>query len=455
MRRKKEAVLCFESNDDGLPKVVRNYRDRYRAISQVLDDNPAILTAVHGDILKLSEGNAQGREGDYTSENILRALVVQHLEGLPFRDAVIRIGGDPFLQDFLRMRKRPVMDFTFLDKCFLTIEPKTWRSVNELLGQYGVAQEAVSTNVIRTDTTVVESNIHYPTDSSLLWDTWRVASRLMKRAMEIVPGSCLHRFHDRKIKRLHLYITRYMPSKSDSRKRRVKESFRTLIERTEWITAVAEEFCTIQAGSHGNSALAAVALELQAYLPAMKTIVTNARRAQVNGETVPASERVFSLFEQHTELIQRGRRQKPVEFGHKILLCESAEKFITDYEVYEKQEADCNLTESVIDRHEKLFGERPEVLAADKGFCPAEAKFKELAERVDTLAIPQRMRDFVDKVLAHWQAFRAGIEGTISGLKRAFRLIRCFFRGFRSFSSAVGLGVFCHNLIVLAEHEPG
>jgi len=215
---------------------------------------------------------------------------------------------------------------------------------------------------------------------------------------------------------------------------------------------VAEQFCTTQAS---RSALGTVVLELRAYLPAMKTIVATARRAQVNGETVPARDRVFSLFEPHTELIKRGRRQRPVEFGHKVLLCESAEKFITDYEVYEKQEADCDLTESVIERHQKLFGRRPEVLAADKGFCPAEAKFAELAEQVDTLAIPRRMRDFVDKVLAHWQAFRAGIEGTISGLKRAFRLIRCFFRGFRSFASAVGLGVFCHNLIVLADTSPG
>jgi IS5 family transposase len=374
---------------------------------------------------------------------------------LPVRETVIRIGSDPFLQDFLRMRKRPVMDYSLLDKCFLAIEPKTWKRVNELLGQYGVAEDMVHTNVIRTDTTVVESNIHHPTDASLLWDTWRVTSRLLKRAMEIVPGCCPHRLHDRKIKRLYLYVTRYMPSKSESRQRTVKASFRTLVERTEWIVAAARELCAIRAGSRGNSALAAVALELKAYLPAMKQVVAAARRAQVNGETVPAAERVFSLFEPHTELIKRGRRHKPVEFGHKVLLCESAEKFITDYEVYEKQEADCDLTESVIQRHEKLFGERPEVLAADKGFCPAEAKFAELAEQIDTLAIPRRMRDFVDKVLAHWQAFRAGIEGTISGLKRAFRLIRCFFRGFRSFDAAVGLGVFCHNLIVLAEHEPG
>jgi transposase, IS5 family len=452
MRRKMEAVLCFESSDRGLPKIIRDYRAQYRAVSQVLDDNSEILSAVHEDLLELSEGDATGREGDYTSENILRALIVQHREGLPFREAVIRIGSDPFLQDFLRMRKRAVMDFTFLDKCFLAIRPETWRRANELLGRYGVAEEMVSTNVIRTDTTVVESNIHYPTDASLLWDTWRVASRLLVRAREIDPASVPHRFHDDKIKGLYLYVTRYMPSTSKSRQRQVKTTFRTLIERTGWIVAIAGEFA--RTASHGNSALAEIALELRAYLPSMEKVVATARRAQIEGETVPAADRVFSLFEPHAELIKRGRREKPVEFGHKVLLCQTIEKFITDYEVYEQQEADCNLTESVIQRHEKLFGERPEVLAADKGFCPAEAKFQELAEQVDTLAIPRRMRDFMDKALVYWQAFRAGIEGTISGLKRAFRLIRCYFRGFRSFSAAVGLGVFCHNLIVLARHEP-
>jgi IS5 family transposase len=454
MRRKQEGVLSFESSDKGMPKVVREYRARYRTISQVLDANRKILSAVHADIVKLSEGDSQGREGDYTTENILRALIVQHLEGLPFREAVIRIGGDPFLQDFLRMRKKPVMDYSFLDKCFLAIRPETWKRVNELLGGYGVAQGAVTTEVIRTDTTVVESNMHYPTDSSLLWDTWRVASRLLQRGREIVPASCPHRFHDRKIKRLHLYVTRYMPSKSASRQRRVKADFATLIERTGWIVAIAGEF-SASAAAHGNTALTAIALELKAYLPSMQTIVRNARRAQVAGETVPAAERVFSLFEPHSELIKRGKRQKPVEFGHKVLLCETAEKFITDYEVYEKQQADCELTESVIQRHEKLFGATPKVLAGDMGFCPAEAKFTELAKQVETLAIPQRMKDFVDKMLAHWQGFRAGIEGTISGLKRAFRLVRCFFQGFRSFDAAVGLGVFCHNLIVLADQASG
>jgi transposase, IS5 family len=454
MRRKQEAVLCFVSNDEGLPKVLRDYRARYRLISQVLDKNHEILDRVHEDLKKLSRGDRKGRKGDYTSENILRALIVQDAEGLPFREAVIRMGSDDFLQSFLRMRKKAVMDFTFLDRCFLAIRPETWKRVNELLGQYGVAVGAVNPKVIRTDTTVVESNIHHPTDSSLLWDAWRVASRLLQRAREIERESVPHRFHTRKIKKLYLFVTRYIISKSKPRQQQVQASFRTLIERVEWIVAIAGDFCKAYRSS-GNLELSAVALELKAYLPAMQTVAATARRANVAGETVPANERVFSLFEPHTELIKRGRRQKPVEFGHKVLLCETAEKFITDYEVYEQQQPDSDLTQPVIERHEKLFGERPEVLAADKGFCPEKSKFEELAKLVAHLAIPRRMQDFMDKLLASCQAFRAGIEGTISGLKRAFRWVRCFFRGFKGFARSVGLGVFCHNLIILAGQESG
>jgi hypothetical protein len=147
------------------------------------------------------------------------------------------------------MRKKAVMDFTFLDKCFLAIPPQTWKEVNELLGRYGVRQGAVNPKVIRTDTTVVESNVHHPTDSSLLWDTWRVATRLLERAREILRKSVPHRFHSRKIKGLYLFITRHMPSKSASRQQQVKANFRTLIERVEWILAIAGDFSKAYASS--------------------------------------------------------------------------------------------------------------------------------------------------------------------------------------------------------------
>lgn len=450
MRRIREAVLAFTLNsDEHLPKTVREYRAKYKGVSRILDRHPDLLEAVHEDLKKLSRGGRRRRSGDFTSETILRALVVHAIEGLSLRETVVRIAESEFLQDFLRTRKRAVMDHSFLDKCLQAVRPVTWKRVNELLGQKAVAQQQIGTATIRTDTTVVETNIHWPTDASLLWDAWKVASRLLKRGREIEPESCPHRFHDRKSKRLYLFITRYAKSPSKKRQRKVKGAFRTLIGRVASIVEIAGRFCDFAPGWE-ELELMAVAGELKRFLRPMKRVVVQARRSQLEGQTVPAAERVFSIFEPHTELIKRGRREKPVEFGHAMLLCQTPEKFITDYEVFEKRPADCTLTGQVIERHEKLFGRRPEVLAADKGFCPDAQAYAALEQQVGTLAIPRRMRDFADKVLRTWQAFRAGIEGTISGLKRAFRLARCFYRGFKHFQGAIGLGVFAHNLIVLA-----
>jgi IS5 family transposase len=450
MRRIREAVLPFAWNNDDLPKTVREYRERYKGVSRILDAHPEVLEKVHEDLKRLSCGGRKGRNADFSSETILRALVVHAIEGGSLRETVVRIAESDFLQDFLRTRKKAVMDHSFLDRCFQAVRPATWKQVNAALAQAAVAAEIIDPSTIRADTTAVEMNIHWPTDASLLWDVWRVAARLLRQGRSIAADTCPHRFHDRKTKRLYLFITRYAKSANARRQRKVRSAFRQLIVRVEWIVEAARWFCD-WAPLCRKIELDAIVDELRRFLPAMKRVAEQARRAQIVGEKVPAAERVFSIFEPHTELLKRGRAQKPVEFGHMVLLCQSPEKFITDYEVYRRRKADCQLTEEVIERHEELFGQRPEVLAADMGFCPDAEKYVELQERVGTLAIPRRLRDLADAVLSMWRSFRAGIEGTISGLKRAFRLARCHYRGFKRFAAAVGLGVFCHNLVVLAK----
>ena len=178
-------------------------------------------------------------------------------------------------------------------------------------------EEQIDPAVIRTDTTVVETNIHWPTDSSLLWDTWRVASRLLKRGREIAPETCPHRFHDQKIKRLHLFITRYAKSPSKKRQRKVKGRVSDVDRAGGVDRGDRDAFCcswapccrATGAGCGGGRAEG---------LPAGDEEGGRRRRGgrQLEGETVPAAERVFSIFEPHTELIKRGRREKPVEFGH-------------------------------------------------------------------------------------------------------------------------------------------
>ena len=449
MRQKSEAVLHFSWIDSGQPKIVAEYQEKYKRLSDRLDRHPELVTLVHRDLRRVSQGGRKGRKAVYTSENILRALLVMMVENLSLRRTIVRIATSPFLQEFLRLGHRPVMDFTFLDRCFGAIEPETWQQMNDVLARQAAAEGIIDPSAIRADTTVVEANIHYPTDSSLLWDSWRVVARLLRRAHKRCRYALGHRFHDKKVKGLHLFITRYATSSVKKRRRAVRGKLRTLLKRVRWIAGIAEAFCADVAGTL-DVELQGIADEVRRFLPSIQIVLETAERAGLRGEKVPASERVFSLFEPHVELIQRGKRSKPVEFGHKIVLAQVRQKFITNFQPLEAQQPDTALTEPVLDGHKEIFGTHPDVMAGDKGMNPRAEKRAALEAKVKVLAIPRRLRDWADEGMVEWQGFRAGIEGTISVLKRAFRLARCLFRGFRHFAAAVGLSVFCHNLVVLA-----
>jgi IS5 family transposase len=197
--------------------------------------------------------------------------------------------------------------------------------------------------------------------------------------------------------------------------------------------------------------LAYIADRMEGFLESIATILCVAERVWIHGEVVPAKERIFSLYEAHTELIKRGRRSKPVEFGHLILLGQTKEKFITQYSVMRNKIVDSQLPERILEQHESTFGKMPEELAADKGFRGDKEAMAKLKRKVKLVAIPQRLKDFADDLFVSLQHFRAGIEGSISALKRAFGLLRCPYRGFKSFASHVRLAFFSYNLVVLSK----
>jgi len=456
MRLKAEAVLEFGLDDDRRQnKIVREYRNQYKVIGEILDNHPTILEMAHRDLSKLSKATSRrGRKADFTSENLFRAIVVMQREGLDYREASLRIGESETLQNFCRLIKKQSIDYTLLNKAYGALQAETWEMMNHVLALEAVEDEVISVEHVRTDTTVTECNIHWPTDSSLLWDTYRVIAREMSRGRQLDPLSCHWRFHVRKIKNMEFFITRYSSSKSKKRLRQVRQQMKTLIVRVEEALEKAEQFV---AWAKRSTCLELMTLgaALEKELPVMRQVAEVARRRAFDGEKVPNRDKVFSIFEPHTELIMRGRRGRPVEFGHKVLLTQSKEKFITDYVVLEENCSDDTLLPMVIERHEQKYGRRPESIAADMGFCPDAETYEELEEQVDYLGVPRRTRDFGDAMLSVWQQWRAGIEGTISCLKRAFRLARCCFRGFKNFASAIGSAVFCHNLTILAKTSGG
>jgi IS5 family transposase len=452
MRLKAEAVFEFGLDDDQRQnKIVREYRNEYKVVDEILDKHPQILEMAHRDLAKLSKASSRrGRKADFTSENLFRAIVVMQREGLDYREASVRIAESGTLQNFCRLIKKRTIDYTLLNKAYGAIRPETWEVMNHLLALGAVADEVVSTEHLRTDTTVTECNIHWPTDSSLLWDTYRVIAREMSRARQINPLCCPWRFHVKKIKKMELFVTRYSNSRSKKRLRQVRQKMKTLIVRVEEVLEKAGHFVAWAERSTCLE-LMAIGAVLADYLPVMRRVTDAARRRAFDGEKVPRQDKVFSIFEPHTELIMRGRHSRPVEFGHKVLLTQSKQKFITDYVVLEENRGDDELLPMVLERHEEKYGSRPESIAADKGFCPDADMYEDLEEQVDYLGVPRRTRDFGDALMSVWQQWRAGIEGTISCLKRAFRLARCCFRGFKNFASAIGSAVFCHNLTILAK----
>ena len=178
MRLKAISVFDFNLNSQKSPnKIINDYQQRYKTICKILDANPAILELVHKDFQKLSQGHSStGRQADFTSENLFRALLVMQSEGFDYRETSIRICESNTLQSFCRLNKKATIDYTLLSKAFKAIQAETWASINHFLALQAATDKNITLNHIRTDTTVTECNIHWPTDSSLLWDVYRVIS---------------------------------------------------------------------------------------------------------------------------------------------------------------------------------------------------------------------------------------------------------------------------------------
>ena len=450
MRRKSIPEQYFDFSEKSTLKVVMEYRQKYQALSEVLEANPELLTLAHRDWARLLSSSPEGRAG-YTSEQLLRALLVLFIEGDSYRDVVIRIDTSEFLRHFVRLGFKATMDFTFLNRAFGVLSAETLAGMNQMVTLYAIAQGKISGEKQRLDTTVYETNIHYPTDSSLLWDSFRTLSRQLRRIRREFPQLDLdHRFHDKKVKKLATFIARNASSKRKATLRQVKRHYRLLIERVRWIHGVGQ---TVLARVQ---AIGEEAVELAHYLPLVDRIVTQADQRVLQGLRVPADQKLYSLFEEHTELILRGKARKPIEFGHKVMLGQTAEKFIHHYQVLPQRREDPELLEPALKAHQELFGHPPDVLAADKGFYKNMGQIDSLQAKIPTVSIPKKGRRNAQEderetcdAFVSGQRFRAGVEGSISVLKRAFKLGCCLFKGFRHYAASVGLAVLCHNLVLL------
>ncbi len=457
MRAKKIAQPELNFDPPSL-KITQDFYAKYECISHLLDENPTILDLVHGDLAPLVERMEGEGRGRYASDTVLRLCVCQVVEGLSLRETIVRVDTCGALRRFVRVDGGSMMDYSTFCRLRNAIVPETWRKINQALAQYAVAEEAISAENLRLDTTAVETNIHWPTDSSLLVDVFEVVKRDLDRARELgVDLLAGRRFHVDRVRKLGLRIIRKGGRRGVAAKE-LKPLYKRLIRQVEEILSVTGSvaMCLRDIAASSGCREDELAARLSEFQTLGAQVISQARRRVINEESVPNDEKLFSVFEPHTELLKRGKAGKPIEFGHMIQIQQVKEKFITDYGVYEKKPVEPQLLETALDSHRSLFGVNPKCLTADKGYFER-TTVDALEQEIEMVSIgkkgkrtPAQTEREHDPAFRHAQRFRAGVEGTISYLKRVLGLSRCFTKGWAHYQATIGASIFTHNLLILA-----
>ncbi len=457
MRKIINVQPCFFINlfDEG--KIVKQYRDKYNKIEAILDNYSELLDAFHKDLCYFC--TSKEKETNFSSEQIFRMIIVKSIENISYRKCVIRVAESDFLRNFTRFGISRVLSYGLLCAACKRITPETWGKINFLLAKSAVEEGKISKDYLRIDSTVSETNIHFPTDNGLLWDSYRVISRIICKINKVEPSySNCNRFHINKIKKLYTFIATHSRGKKQSVRRKLKRTMKTLITGVKNICEAALNY--IDHATHlfsRSTAVHTLLSKLKRMLPLANHVVSQAYRSQILEERVSASERIFSIFEEHTELLKRGKAGKPVEFGHLVTLGQTKEKFISFYDVKEQSLHDTVMKDIALDSHKQLFGSYPKRFTADKNYWVNTEDIENWENEIEVFAIAKKGRRNQSEYerehsedFKSMQRFRAGIEGSISVLKRAFGLNIYRNRGFKSFASSLGCLAFCNNLVLLS-----
>lgn len=430
-----------------------------RSISDFLSNHAGLVESVRQDLERGLKNPDTGRNG-LTAQQVLRSLILQRVKNWDLRELRERIADGYTLRGFTHFFANPVPKHDAFHRAFNRLTPRSLEEINERLVRAAVTLGLEDGTKLRVDTTVVETNIHYPTDSTLLWDTVRAVTRLVRHLDKLLPkgvGGFPNR--TRSARRRMQAIQRMTPQQ---RSQRQVARYGELIAITEEVVGNARRVLARTAKVSGiaqDLAIPALRKEIEHFCQLGDRVIDQTRRRVLQGEQVSAEQKVYSIFEPHTDLIKRGKANKPVEFGHKVFLAESARGLITQYRVLDGNPIDENHVEPSLQRHKKTFGHTPELYGADRGFHSE--KNVRACEQAGVLVVsipqcggkktPERAAHERSPEFRQGQRFRAGIEGRISVLFRGRGMKRCLAEGREHFDVLVGAAVLANNLMVIAQ----
>src|SRR5947208_11571208 len=366
-----------------------------QAISEFLDQHLTLIEQVRKDLQRGLKNARTGRNGIAPSQ-VLRSLVLMRYKNWDYRELRERINDGFTLRSFTAFESQPVPKHDAFNRAFNRLTPETLRDINQLVVQAAVQLGLEDGKTLRVDTTVVESNIHYPTDATLLWDAVRTITRLIENLQEKLPGRVQGFTNRTRSARRRMQAIQRMTAAQRSQQQEPK--YRELIRITEQVVnnarQVVEKAKAASAGA-GADLIASLSIdslrsEITGYCKLADRVIDQSRRRVLQREQVPTAEKIYSIFESHTDLIKRGKAQKPVEFGHKVFLAESAQGLITDYQVLDGNPSDTDHVQSSLDRDRQTFNRSPELYATDRGFFSPDNVQACEKDGVTQVSIPQR-----------------------------------------------------------------
>jgi IS5 family transposase len=430
-------------------------------ISDFLDTHNDMIERVRGDLARGLK-NAETGRGGLTPQQVLRSLVLMRVKNWTYRELRERIADGYTLRQFTDFYCRPVPQHDAFNRGFNRLTPETVKAVNDLVVQAAVDLGLEDGQKLRVDTTVVQTDIHHPTDNTLLWDVVRVVTRLIGQLAAALGRRRIKGFRNRtRSARRRMQEIQRMTARQ--RQEQQTETYRDLIGITEEVIDSARMALRRTSKARGADQISELAIaetrkEIEHFCELGDRVVDQSRRRVLKGEQVPAAEKVYSIFEPHTDIIKRGKVQTPIEFGHKVFLAESARGLITQYEVLDGNPVDEQHVVISLERHKQAFGDVPELYSSDRGFFSEGNVTSCEQEGVKVVCIPQRggtksperaayekSREFKDG-----QRFRAGIEGRISVLFRGRGMKRCLAEGRERFELWVAAAVLANNLMRIA-----
>ena len=448
--------------DSFIAETVEDLWEPWMRYADTALEDDALLLLIQQELAKrCQKSKTRGRKGT-PAEVVLRMLLLKHIRDWSYEILSREVRANLVYREFTRVGGGKVPDDRTMGNLARQLGPEVIEQLNRRVVEIAREHKIVTGRKMRVDTTVVETDIHYPTDSTLLGDGVRVLTRIMKKVVGAV-GKVGKQLRDRtrSAKLKVLAIARASRNKTEPGRQKMKKAYLQLLEIASRVTGQAKKFAHamsrgIQRGH--RAALHKAKKKLDQMIPRVQQVLRQTRERVLRGNT-KAEGKLLSIFETHTEVIRKGKAHKPNEFGKLVLIQEAENQIVTHYQVCEQRPADSTLLDGCLERHVEEFGRAPERMAADPGFFSAANESKAEQMGVKRVSIPshdtksparkQRQKQRWFKELQKW---RTGCEGRISVLKRRHGLRRSLYRGPDGIRRWVGLGVIADNLIHIGTH---